>query len=303
VAIQSDATEPEQEASKKKLAVAVNRLANGADFAEIARETSELDSAMTGGQVGCFDAKRHGEEDAKKLLAALEGLKPGTATPAIETPRGYYVLKLHGHLEEARREETGRMQIARDLAVRFQADGLAKQFADDLLAKLKAGAESELATEVLVAAYLAKRPAPVAAKPRKAGEESPLGAQAAPSCPRVGDTAPFTIVSNPVPNALPSAAVAPKLFELEKPGSVLPGPVETLDGLAVVVLKEKTLAKRADFDRAKADLIDRLRDAKADDALAAYLARLRAGAGERIKINQALLVENEAKNAPSDSEE
>jgi parvulin-like peptidyl-prolyl isomerase len=303
VAIQSDATEPEQEASKKKLSAAVNRLAAGADFEEIARDISELDSAATGGLVGCFDAKRHNEEDAKKLLAALEGLKPGTATPAIETPRGYYILKLHGQLPEAQREEAGHMQIARELAVRFQADGLARQFADELLGKLKLGADPEVATKELVAAYLAKRPAAPGAKPVKVEPDSPLGAEAAPSCPRVEDTAPFTIVSNPVPNAQPSAAVASKLFELEKPSSVLPSPVETLDGFAVVVLKEKTLAKRADFDRDKAELISRLRDAKADDALAAYVARLRAQASDRIKISQALLAENEKKNAPSDSEE
>ncbi len=297
VSLPEEASEPEKEARKARLTEVAKALEAGADFAVVARQTSELDSALTGGGPTCFDPKHYGDEDGKKLATALEGLKPGSVTPAIETARGYYLLKYHGKLEESARERTGKHQIARDLAVRFKADGLAKQFADQLLAKVKAGAKLDEATKELVTSTLGQLKASKAQKKPAAGA-LPSGADA-PGAPKAEETRPFTIVSNPVPNAAPGVHVAPQLFALE-PGTALSAPVETMEGFAVLVLKDKTAAKRTDFDQKKADLIGRLRDLKADDALISYVRRLRTAAGERIKIDKRLLEENEKKNAPSE---
>jgi peptidyl-prolyl cis-trans isomerase D len=298
VSLPEEASEQEKEARKSRLTEVVKALEAGADFAELARQTSELDSALTGGGPSCFDPKHYGDEDGKKLAAVLEGLKPGTVTPAIETARGFYLLKYHGKLAESAREQTAKRQIARDLAARFKADGLARQFADQLLAKVKAGAQLGEATKELVAGTLGQVNRASQAQKKAAAGALPAAADV-PIAPRLEETRPFTIVSNPVPNAGPGVQVAPQVFALE-PGSPLPTPVETMEGFAVLVLKEKTAAKRSDFDRKKADLIGRLRDLKADDALVSYVRRLRTKAGDRIKIDKRLLEENEKRNAPSE---
>jgi parvulin-like peptidyl-prolyl isomerase len=299
VSIPDEASDQEKEARKTELAQAVKQLEGGADFASIARQTSELESAAVGGGPTCFESKRYGEEDGKKLAALLEGLKPSSVTPVIETARGFTLLKFHGNLAEASREQTATHQIARLLAVRFKADGLAKQFAEQLLGKVQAGTKLDEATKGLVASSLAQGSA--ANKARKQAAAGPLPAAGdAPNSPKVEETHPFTIVSNPLPNAGAGVHLAPQVFALEQPGSAVATPIETYEGFAVVVLKEKTAAKRADFDRKKADLMGRLRDLKADDVLASYVQRLRIAAGERIKIDKRLLEENEKKNAPSE---
>jgi peptidyl-prolyl cis-trans isomerase D len=299
LSVPDEATDQEKEARKDRLAQVVKVLEAGGDFAEIARQTSELDSALAGGGPSCFDPKHYGEDDGKKLGAVLEGLKPGSVAPAIETARGFYLLKLHGRLAEADREHTAKHQIARDLAVRFKADGLAKQFADQLLGKVRAGAKLDEATKELVTSALAQRNAARKAPKQEAAGALPAGGDA-PIAPKVEETHPFTIVSNPVPNTGSGVHVAPLVFALEQPGSAVATPIETHEGYAVVVLKEKTAAKRADFEQKKADMMGRLRDLKADDVLAAYVKRLRTAAGERIKIDKRLLEENEKKNAPSE---
>jgi parvulin-like peptidyl-prolyl isomerase len=298
VSLPEEASDQEKEARKSRLTEVAKALEAGADFAMVARQTSELDSALAGGGPSCFDPKHYGDEDGKKLAAVLEGLKQGSVTPAIETTRGYYLLKYHGKLEESARERTAKRQIARDLAVRFKADGLTKQFADQLLAKVKAGGKLDEATKELVASTLAQANGAAKAGKKAAAGALPSGADL-PSAPKAEETRPFTVVSSPVPNTAPGVQVAPQLFALE-PGSPLPTPVETMEGFAVLVLKDKTAAKRADFDQKKADLIGRLRDLKADDALVSYVRRLRTAAGERIKIDKRLLEENEKKNAPTE---
>jgi peptidyl-prolyl cis-trans isomerase D len=295
VSVPDEASEQEKEARKTRLTQAVKALEGGADFAQVARQTSELESAITGGGPSCFDPKHYAGDDGKKLAAVLEGLKPGTVTPAIETARGYYVLKFHGPLADSSRERAGKHQIARELAMRFKADGMAKQFAEQLVSKVKAGAKLEDATKELVASALAGA-AP--AKARKQGGAAALpAADETPLAPQVDETHPFTIVSNPLPNANLGVQVAAQIFALDGPGSVLPTPAETVDGFAVLVLKEKKLAQRAEFEKKKVDLMARLRDLKADDVLASYVTRLRSAASERIKVDKRLFEENEKKNA------
>ena len=69
-------------------------------------------------------------------------------------------------------------------------------------------------------------------------------------------------------------------------------------------LKQKTPAKRADFEQKKRELMARLQNVKADDALVNYMARLRAAAGERISVEYKLLEagkeENQKGNAPEE---
>ncbi|MFC1641235.1 peptidylprolyl isomerase [Myxococcota bacterium] len=308
-------TDEEQENVKSKVTQAAERLAAGEDFALVARQLSERDSAVVGGEAGCFQPKRYGDEDGKKLAEALQGMDPGTVTPVIETERGYYLFRLQGALVPGEEEETGRRAIARRLFVRFRADGLVTQFAEELLAKVKAGARLEEATSQLVTEYLAEGPTSTArrtgilrSKPgapgsapampalgKKPAASGPVPDADAVDSPRVDETRPFTIVGTPILGAKPSSQAAAKLFEL-KSGQLLEAPIETYDGLAVAELKGKTLAKREAFEQTKRELIARMEDLKADDALANYVARLRAAAGERIEIDPKMLEESQKEN-------
>jgi parvulin-like peptidyl-prolyl isomerase len=85
-----------------------------------------------------------------------------------------------------------------------------------------------------------------------------------------------------------------KLFDLPKPDMVLEKPIATQSGLAVVQLKEKTVAKRADFEKNKADALRSLRTTKSREALQRYVAALRSQSKEKIKMDAALAEETGA---------
>ena len=76
------------------------KLDTGEDFNTVASEYSEGPEKESNGDMGSF---KRGEL-AKSLEQAVEGLKAGELTPWIETPNGWYILKLkdrkESHLKE-----------------------------------------------------------------------------------------------------------------------------------------------------------------------------------------------------------
>jgi len=76
------------------------KLDTGEDFNTVASEYSEGPEKESNGDLGSF---KRGEL-AKSLEQAVEGLKAGELTPWIETPNGWYILKLkdrkESHLKE-----------------------------------------------------------------------------------------------------------------------------------------------------------------------------------------------------------
>ena len=277
---------------RKKIDDARAQIKAGVSFESAALRASTPGSASAGGDLRCLDGAKPGSED---LVRAAEKLKPGEISPVLETTDGFHLLKLQQKLTEKDVEATGRRAVARKLAARFLADDLAKRFSNDLIAKLKEGADLEQATRALVEQYakvtpakdLAKSGAPAPAAASKA--EPPALSDADKPTPDV--TPPFNATLNPIPSALPSESPAAFAFALEKPGSVHPAPIATRDGFAVMQLKEKTLAKREDFAKDKLSLMRKLRDKKEREAVVRYLIELRKAGEAKVKVSQRFVEE------------
>jgi parvulin-like peptidyl-prolyl isomerase len=215
---------------------------------------------------------------AEVLVKADGELKTGKLSAVLETPRGLYVLKLDGKLEAAKVATEGRMAVARHLYIRFAADEAMRTFADDLIELVKAGNKLELATE-----ELSKKVA-VQGDTKERKKDEPHPALSASDKPRFALSDPFSVSGNPLPDVIPKEPLANKAFELEKADDVYPKPIATATGLLVVQLKEKLTAKREDFEKDKWPMLAALRQAKAAEALARYVADLRAAAGSNLVV-------------------
>jgi peptidyl-prolyl cis-trans isomerase D len=253
---------------------ALARIKEGESFERVARSASTAPSALVGGERGCLQES----EATKELLDGIKGLKPGAISPVLETADGFHLLKVHGTLDEKNLETVGRRLVARKLLARFRADELVKDFAQKIIDKAKTIKLDDEMIQAMVAELVAR-----------AGSEHP--ALSDPLRPKLEITAPFPIMGSPVPDALPSERPALALFELEKPDAVLEQPVATQSGLAVVQLKEKSVAKRAEFEKDKAEALRSLRAAKGREALVRYVAALRTQSKDKIKLDAALAEE------------
>ncbi len=280
---------------RKKAEDALGRIKKGASFENVAREVSQGAAAAWGGELGCLN-EDYGP-GGKELLDAMAKMKPGEVSPVLETPRGFHVMKFAGKLDKDSIEKVGKRTIARRLAVPAMATDLAKEFADKLIEQTKSGTGLEEASNALAATYASrsapKKPvmAPGATPPASAKKPGENPALSDPLVPRMTTTAEINVTSTPVEDALPSEVAASKLFALEKVDAVLPKPVATKSGFAVLQLKEKNPAKRADFDKDRLSIMRSLREAKESDAVERYIASLRAQAKDKISFDQSLLEE------------
>ncbi len=279
----ADTTDDDKVILRGKIDAAKKLLDSGKPFAQVARENSEGPTAMIGGEVGCL-TQRYGE-DFKQLSDAVKSLKPGQLSPVVETPDGFHLIQLERRVSEADLEKVGRQVIARRLQAKFAAEEMVKKFAEDLMTKTKAGETLEQATKELVQQYAGDAKAGASKK----GKDQPAPVMSADDKPKFAVSAPFNVAGNPLPDAAPGVNPAVRAFKLDKPGDLAPDPIPTQDGLAVMQLKEKDPAKRADFDKDKDRILAAMRAAKQDDALARYISQLRAKAKDRIKIAPQLL--------------
>lgn len=279
---------------RKKIEAARERVSKGEAFANVARELSEGQTAVTGGELGCISASYGvGHEE---LAKAAEALKPKELSQIIETPRGFHLLEVEPKLDAANLETFGKRYVARKLYVRFVADEKVKTFGENLIKRAQAGAKLEDALDAELALTL---PAPA----KKAGDEkaAPVPALAASDRPKVEISAPFGISGNPVPQVTPKEPLAARAFELKNPGDVWQTPILTSDGALVIQLKEKNPAQRAEFDKNKDQIVGPLTVAKANDALARYVGELRRKLGDKLKVDPKYA--EEQKSGSRDDEE
>jgi len=279
---------------RKKIEAARERVSKGEAFANVARELSEGQTAVTGGELGCISANYGiGHEE---LAKAAETLKPKELSQIIESPRGFHLLEVDPKLDAANLETVGKRYVARKLYVRFVADEKVKTFGENLIKRAQAGAKLEDALDAELALTL---PAPA----KKAGDESaaPVPALAASDRPKVEISAPFGISGNPVPQVTPKEPLAARAFELKNPGDVWQTPILTSDGALVIQLKEKNPAQRAEFDKNKDQIVGPLTVAKANDALARYVTELRRKLGDKLKVDPKFA--EEQKSGSRDDEE
>ncbi|HKY35822.1 MAG TPA: peptidylprolyl isomerase [Polyangiaceae bacterium] len=275
VELPANPSDEEKQPVRLKAEQARERIAKGEDFAQVAREVSQGQTASLGGELGCVGASYGiGADDLKK---AAEALKPAELSTVVESPRGYHVLKVSARLAEADVESAGRKYVARRLYTRFAAAEVSSKFAEKLIERAKGGEKLEEATRALCVDFSSRGAA-------KAKDSADTPALLAADRPRFEVSAPFNASGNPLPDVDPTEPLAAKAFELKKPDEVYGTPLPTGSGAVVLQLKERTDASRDEFVKEKANVVRALVDAKAGEALVRYVADLRRAAGDKLQV-------------------
>lgn len=294
VKLPQNALDDEKQTYKLKAEQARERVAKGESFELVAREVSQGQTAMLGGELGCLGSSYGiGADELKK---AAEGLKAGELSAVVESPVGYHVLKVTAKLAADKVEHEGRALVARKLYAHFAADESLAKFAAELISRAKGGEKLEDATRALSVDFSAKH-APKDAK-KKDSADSP--ALMAADRPHFEVSAPFNASGNPLPDVEPTDPIAPKAFELKQAEEVYDRPLPTSDGALVMQLKERTSANHDDFIKEKAKFTQALLQAKSGEALARYVADLRRAAGDKLKVMNEFAAE--AKGRADDEE-
>jgi peptidyl-prolyl cis-trans isomerase D len=283
-----DAPETESSELRAQLEQAEKRLRAGTAFETLARTLSQAPSAVAGGYVGCL-TESYGA-GAAELLQAVGKLEPGKVSPIVTSSRGLHLVKFHGKLKKDELEKVGRSAVAERLAFRARADELAKEFATQLIQRAKSGAKLEQAVTDLSSELLKKHAGAAASETALADEARP----------KLDISAPFSILNNPIPDALPTEPVASLAFELDKPDAVHGAPIATERGFSVMQLKEKELSKPEQFEKERHEIVRSLQHVKANDALIRYLAQLRKTAGGKL-VHDKRLLDEPTKEQPGDS--
>src|SRR6478609_4828199 len=274
---------------RKKLDSARQRIQSRESFASVARSVSEGQTAVQGGELGCVGASYGvGSEEVIKALAALT---PGQISAVVETPRGMHLLQVDAKLDASNLEAFGRHFVAHKLYVHAAADEQVKAFGEELIRRTKAGAKLEDALAAQLGALV-----PAAAKKPGQDKAPEVPALTVLDRPRIEISAPFPSSGNPLPQVTPKEPLAARAFELKNPDDVWQTPIQTSEGAVVLQLKEKNAASRADFEKNKAELLGPMRVAKANEALANYIADLRKKAGDKLKVDARFGEEAKASN-------
>ena len=92
-----DATPEVKEKAKSKAEAVLKQLKDGADFAAVARASSEdAESAAKGGDLGVLTP---GKTNSKEFETAAFALKAGETSPVVETPFGYHIIRVDERTE------------------------------------------------------------------------------------------------------------------------------------------------------------------------------------------------------------
>jgi len=134
---------PAEDPAKKKADKAHAKLVAGADFATLAEKLSDDErTAKKGGDLGWRTVSAPGLGNPK-LGDALAKLKAGEISDVIDTPRGFYILRVDELREGDLSLDQVRLEIADDLARTYYAREDALRDAEAALAELRAGKKME----------------------------------------------------------------------------------------------------------------------------------------------------------------
>jgi len=136
ILLKKDVGELSEDAVLARMEKVEKALAEGGDFAALARSWSEDRSAGAGGLVGLQE-----EPDMDPAIAeAVFATAPGSVTKILETARGFQIFRVESLREEVVTSlEDAASEIARELIVNERAPQLADTFAEELSAAWVAG--------------------------------------------------------------------------------------------------------------------------------------------------------------------
>jgi peptidyl-prolyl cis-trans isomerase D len=271
VKLPEGATAEQKEAARKKLADVRAQVEGGKDFAELARQVSEdPGTKASGGELGWVE--RATWEQA--LATAAFPLEPGQMTQPVQTRLGMHLVKV----EEKRPPQTKKLEevegeIARQLFTKEQARTLARQAAEDALAKAKAG-------QALTALF----PAP------KADEKQPQQPPrpAAESKPEARESGPFNAAMDTIPGLGPAPELMKATFAATGP-TTLDQVFSAGEAFVVATVTERKQPADADFEAKKEELRAEARSAKEFELQDSYVKQLKKDAN--VVVNEQVVSE------------
>ena len=288
------ASDDERAAARKKIEDARERVKKGDSFASVARDVSEDSSATDGGSLGCFQKGRM----VKPFEDAVFSMKPGELSAVVETEYGFHVIQLDAIVKDADAETEGRRQIARDRMKAMEADAKSVEAAKRIQALVTGGKSLEDALAEVLVAY-----EPKAKKRKKDDDKEKKAAPPKPDAdrPKVEEAKDFAPDGTPIPGVT-TPDVAAAAFALAKPGDTT-ADVLKLDGAyAVIQLVEKKPASKETFAKERDKLARDILSMKQQDALYAYVTRLRDVAKSEVKVNQTYVTDPKAGEGEDEKE-
>jgi len=277
------------------------RVQSGEDFAALARETSEdSGSATKGGDLGWNPRGRM----VPAFDEAQFALSPGEITEElVESRFGFHIIKVEGVREGDVPEAEAKREIAQEMYVEEEAKLRARTAAEATLSKLRDGAtlaavhreltgrsldgaDEDEATAGGEATAGDAEPAEGEAREEDAVAEAPVDDESLPEldtlAPQVRTAGPFPRSGQPITGSFDSSPLAQAAFDEVSPDQPLPEVPMELGGEYIVYrLEERTEAQRGGLtDEIRQRLEAELRDAKSQETLELFIARLRDEARE-----------------------
>lgn len=295
ILVRVDETNPDRDAAtadaRKKIDAARARIDGGDAFGDVAREVSEdTATAARGGQLGCFaPGKLTASATTKAIDDAIHAMKKGAVSEVVETDLGFHLLKVDDVLEGEAAEKHGRLEVARDLYAKKEAERIAAEGAKQILAAVKGGKTLDDALHDHLTAVLPE----AAREAYERGRGAEDGDEPVDHPSWTDSTRPEVKKTDPFPRAGPafggsptpdSMATSKMLFELGTPGAVPDDVIDAGDGYVVAQFAEKQAVSKEKWDEEREKYVAELRNDKERDALIFYVQELRNRYAKEISI-------------------
>ncbi len=264
------------------------RIAGGEDFAAVAREASDDDSAAKGGMLGWRNEDAPGIGEKAKALVPVA--KDGALSEVVQDKDKLVIFKVLGRRKGDLTLEQAQAEIAEQMYRTDRAIKLARTEADGFLKRAKAGEKlSDMFTVEGADADEEKKEEPKAeGEDAKAEGEATAEAEAEKPARSPLELKTTTAFARSAQHLVPGIGVSRDLasaaFEL-KVGKVADRTFNVGEMIYLVSVKKRTEADLGEFTKTKDDLLQTFLDTKAGDTLRAYMLKRCKTAYEKGKIN------------------
>ncbi len=271
IKVSEKAPDKESAAAKEKLVELQKKIQGGADFAAVAKESSQdLGSKEKGGDLGLFGP---GTMDASFEKAAM-ALKAGETSEPVRSRFGWHLIRVEEVLPEENRElKDTQKEIAAELMLDDRAKSAAKAKADQTLALAREGKSLE-----------AQWPAE---KKPDSPDDRQLRLEPLAKKPEAEATGPFSPSVDYVPRIGMDAALVKAVLALDEKSPVAPQALEVNGSYYAVALKSREHADLSELDKKLDEYRAKARAAKTNQVLESFVKQLKEKA--KIEKNEALL--------------